>query len=99
VLEHQNVSIGTPQVGSSEQFYFSGRGSSGRQALFEESAAWARARELRAYLAELAAEAKRTGQRLEGGELRKWIDWARAQTERIDPLPRRLVGSDDPSES
>jgi hypothetical protein len=71
VLEHQHVSIGAPQVGSSEQFYFSGRGSSGRQALFEESAAWARARELCAYLAEVEAEAKRIGQRLEGERAQK----------------------------
>jgi hypothetical protein len=63
--------------------------------LLEESAAWARARDLLAYLDELEAEAKRTGQRLEGGELGEWIAWARAQAQRISPLPGRLTRSAD----
>jgi hypothetical protein len=63
--------------------------------LFEECAAWTRARDLRGYLDELEAEAKRTGQRLEGGELGEWIIWARAQVERLDPLAGRLGRSVD----
>lgn len=67
--------------------------------LFEECAAWARVRDVRAYLDELETEATPTGQHLEGGDLGEWIAWARAQTERINPLRAPLARSTDASES
>lgn len=58
--------------------------------LIDECAARVRALDLRAYLDELEAEAKRTGQPLQGTKLGEWIAWAREQAERMDPLPARL---------
>ena len=64
------------------------------KALEQEAAAWARSQQLRAYIDAVQEEALRLGASAEpGGQLHRWLEWARRHADRTDPLKALGNGS------
>jgi hypothetical protein len=60
-----------------------------RAALLEETAAWRRANEIRAYLAEVRSELEKRGGE-ESAESRAWVEWALGVAGEMDPLSEKV---------